>query len=628
MSAHTRHAQGEAPSLRALCLGALGVVYGDIGTSPIYTMRENFAGAHTFPMDDLHIYGVLSLITWALVIVVTLKYVVLILRADNNGEGGVLALGTLASQTLKKESKRRKIFMFLAICGLALFFGDTLITPAISVLSAVEGLKAAAPVFDHYVVPITLVVLVGLFAIQVRGTGKVGVAFGPVMVMWFLTLGVLGIVQIAKNPDILLALNPSYAIQLIIADPYRVFTGLGVIVLAITGAEALYADMGHFGRTPIRWAWYSLVLPCLLLNYFGQGALLLREPQNIDHLFFAMAPDWFLYPLIGLATAATIIASQAVISGVFSVTRQAVLLGMLPRMTIVHTSATERGQVYIPRLNWILMCGVVLLVLMFQSSSKLAAAYGIAVTGTVMVDSILAACVAVSIWRWKKYQSLLVFGSLLVVDALFFGANVLKIPEGGWFPLVVAVAVLGVILTWMHGRKVLYNKLYRDAVLIKDFMPTVNTYRTISGTAVYLTADLERMPKAMFYNLKYNQVLHERIILLTVKIEDVPWCPRADRVEVTDIGQNFYSVKVHYGFLDRPDVPRALRRCAEQGLDVDPMQVFYFLNRETLIPSRVTEMGPLEERLFMALSTTAQNATNFFRIPPDRVLELGTQVEI
>lgn len=616
------------PDVRVLLLGALGIVYGDIGTSPLYTIRETFAGSHPLPMDELHIFGILSLIFWSLILMVTLKYVILILRADNNGEGGVLALGAMAAKKFKESSRWRAPILFLSIVGLALFFGDSLITPAISVLSAVEGLKAVSPDFQPFIVPIALVVLVALFAFQSRGSLSVGTWFGPVMLLWFTVLAVMGVIQIAHEPKVLQALNPYYALHMAIVDPWKVFISLGVVVLAITGAEALYADMGHFGRKPIQRAWFMLVLPALTLNYFGQCALLLREPELVDYVFFRMAPDWALYPLIALATCATIIASQAVISGIFSMSQQAVLLGLLPRMETRHTSPTEQGQIYIPRINWVVMVGVILLVVGFGSSSNLAAAYGIAVTGTVMVDSVLAAIVAVMIWRWHWGLALAVFGSLLVIDVLFFAANVLKVLQGGWFPLVMAAVVFVLVATWRNGRRVLYDKLYREAIPIKAFLFDVKKFTRIDGTAVFMTADIERMPKALYYNLRHNQVLHERVLLVNVKIENVPWWPRQQRIEVKELGQGFYAVTVHYGFMDRPDVPKALRRCSNFGLEVDPLKASFFLSRETLIASKLPDMGPIEERIYMALSATAMSATSFFRIPPDLVLELGTHVEI
>ncbi|MBI1273602.1 MAG: potassium transporter Kup [Alphaproteobacteria bacterium] len=615
------------PDKRTMILAALGVVYGDIGTSPLYTMREVFT-IGDMPIDDVGVLGILSLVFWALVLTVTIKYITLVLRANNNGEGGALALGVLAGKFIRPDSRRRKAFLLLAIAGMSLFFGDCLITPAISVLSAVEGLGVISPVFDHAVVPIVLAILVALFSFQRMGTHSVGSWFGPVMGLWFIVLGLLGISQIVQQPQVLFAINPYYALRLLVLDPWHLFLAMGLVVLAVTGVEALYADMGHLGRDPIRHAWLMLVLPGLVLNYFGQGALLLRQPEAAHELFFAMAPDWGLYPLVALATAATVIASQAVISGVFSLTRQAILLGFLPRMQILHTSPTEQGQIYIPRINWLIMSGVILLVLGFGSSSELAAAYGVAATGTIMITSFLVASVAMLNWKWSLRKTVLVFGGLSLFDFTFFTATLMKIPEGGWFPLVVGGTVFTLVAVWRHGRRVLYNKLYRDAMPMQEFLQNLSGYHRTPGTAVYMTADVERMPKALFYNLKHNKALHERVIAMTLKIEDIPWWPVKERVAVTDLGHGCYSVVAHYGFLDRPDVPKALRMCAEHGLQVDPENISYFLSRETLLASRMPDLGPIEERLYIALSASAQNATDYYRIPPKCVLELGTQVEI
>lgn len=613
----------------ALMIGALGVVYGDIGTSPLYALKLVLMGHGGMGANPAHILGALSLIFWSLIIAVTIKYVVLISRADNNGEGGVLALGTLAARGTSRTSRRRAIFTALAILGFALFCGDSLITPAISVMSAVEGLKTATDAFDHYILPITLVILVGLFLIQSRGTHLVGSFFGPVMVVWFLTLGVLGVIHILDEPSVLAALNPYYAAVMVVQEPVKVFFILGFVVLAVTGGEALYADMGHFGARAIRVAWFGLVLPALVLNYFGQGAMLLTHPDKLDNLFFEMAPEWALYPLVGLAALATIIASQAVISGLFSLTQQAVSLGFLPRMRIMHTSAKAIGQIYVPRMNWLAMIGVVILVLMFRTSDNLANAYGVAVSGVVMVDTVLASFVAVTLWRWHVGWSVLVFGSLFLMDAAFFSSTLLKIADGGWFPLLIAGCVFGVITTWRHGRNVLFDKLYKNALSTKDFLTSLNpNCPRVPGTAVFMTADNKRVPKALLHNLRYNRVVHERVIVMRVKILDVPWVSVGDRLEVEDLGRNFYSVVAKYGFMDQPDVPQSLALLALDGWDIDLKALSYFLSRETLVASHFPDMGPIEGYVFIALSSAAQNATHYFRIPPDRVLELGTQIEI
>lgn len=610
-------------------VGALGVVYGDIGTSPLYAFKLVLMGQGGFAPDLEHILGTLSLIFWALIFAVTIKYVFLISRADNHGEGGVLALGTLAVRGSTRTSRRRVIFTTLAVLGFALFCGDSLITPAISVLSAVEGLKTATNVFDPYILPITLVILVGLFVIQSRGTHLVGSFFGPVMVLWFATLSLLGIIHIVEEPSVLAALNPYYAAVMIIHEPFKVFVILGSIVLVVTGGEALYADMGHFGARAIRIAWLGLVLPALVLNYFGQGAMLLAHPERLENLFFAMAPEWALYPLVALAALATVIASQAVISGLFSLTQQAVSLGFLPRMRILHTSATAIGQIYVPRMNWLAMCGVVLLVLMFRTSDSLANAYGVAVSGVVMVDTVLAFFVAVTLWRWHAGWSALVFCTLFVIDLAFFSSTLLKVADGGWFPLMIAGCIFGVITTWRRGRNILYDKLYKNALSTKDFLTSLNpNCPRVPGTAVFMTADNRRVPKALLHNLRYNRVIHERVIVMRVKILDVPWVNVGDRLEVEDLGRNFYSVVAKYGFMDQPDVPQSLALLALDGWDIDLKALSYFLSRETLVSSHFPDMGPVESYVFIALSTAAQNATHYFRIPPDRVLELGTQIEI
>jgi KUP system potassium uptake protein len=615
----------------ALTLAALGVVYGDIGTSPLYTMREAFHHAGGLSVKDhTAILGVLSLVFWSLVLTVTIKYVILILRADNRGEGGVLALARLASNALPPRAVRQRSLILLAsIIGLALFFGDGLITPAISVLSAVEGIQAVQPGLKDFVVPIAAGILALLFLIQARGTGRVGRLFGPIMCLWFVTLAGLGIWHIAHHPSVLKALSPWYGIALIDKLGWHTFVALGAIVLAITGGEALYADMGHFGRKPIRWAWFGMVLPALLLNYFGQGALLIREPDVLDHLFFEQAPEWALIPMIGLATAATIIASQAVISGMFSLSQQAIQLGLLPRMNIQHTSETEIGQIYIPRVNWIMMAGVVALVIGFGSSSNIAAAYGIAVTGAMTIDAVLAAIVAVLIWKWNKWLAIAVFAALGLIDVAFLSANALKIPDGGWFPIIMAIGAWFVITTWRRGRTVLYEKLHGTAMPVDLFLSTMREAPLrVAGTAVFMTGDISTVPLALLHNLKHNKVLHERIVLLQVLTVDVPRVSEARRVEVRRLGKGFHAVVVRYGFMEQPDVPAALGRCRVHGLAYDEMQTSFFLGRESLVPAARSTLGRLRQALFIFLSTTALASKIFFRIPPNRAIELGGQVEV
>jgi KUP system potassium uptake protein len=540
----------------------------------------------------------------------------------------VLALGALASRAVPRTPALCWLIPNLTIAGLALFYGDGLITPAISVLSAVEGLRTAAPALEPYVVPIAALVLLGLFVIQSRGTARVGALFGPVMLVWFATLGLLGFAQIAQNPAVLAALDPRYALGLFGHAGWQTFVALGAIVLAVTGAEALYADMGHFGRTPIRLAWLGLVLPGLVLNYFGQGALVLRDPAALEHPFYHLVPGWALWPLIGLATCATIIASQAVISGVFSLTRQAIQLGYLPRMTVKHTSAAQIGQIYIPRVNWLVMAGVLLLVFGYRSSGNLAAAYGISVTGAMAIDAILAGLIAAWRWGWGAAAAL-VFGGFLAIDLAYFAANALKIPSGGWFPLVVAAAFAYLVATWRRGRGVLWDKLYGRQPAVAAFIAGLDPgLIRVRGTAVYMTGNPAVVPTPLMSNIEHNQVLHEQAVLMTVRTQDIPYVPEDQRLEVARLDAGFFQVVVSYGFMDQPDIPRALERCRACGLQADPSRTSYFIGRETLIPTPRPPMGPVEARVFTFLSAGSLPATAYFRIPPQRVVEMGTQLEI
>ncbi|MFO1071775.1 MAG: potassium transporter Kup [Geminicoccaceae bacterium] len=625
---HAAEAHGRG-DLRTLVLGAIGVVFGDIGTSPLYTMREAFGEAGGLTLSQPAVLGVLSLVFWSLIIIVSIKYVTLILRADNRGEGGVLALSSLALRAVGPSRRLRRLILGLAICGLSLFYGDGLITPAISVLSAVEGLETAQPALGPYVLPIATTVLVGLFLIQRFGTASVGKLFGPIMLLWFATLAVLGGAQVVQRPEVLAAINPVHAIGLFQVAGWQAFVALGAIVLAVTGAEALYADMGHFGRAPIRLAWGCLVLPALLLNYFGQGALILNEPAALEHPFYRLAPEPLLWPLIVLATCATIIASQAVISGVFSLTRQAIQLGYLPRMTVHHTSASEIGQIYLPQVNWLLMVGVLMLVLGFGTSSNLASAYGISVTGAMGIDAIIAGMVAASLWRWPLPLALLVFGILLLGDLAYVAANTLKIPSGGWFPLLLAGLFSLVVITWRRGRAALYDRIYRDALPTQKFIELLgpSTMR-VAGAAVFMTGNPAVIPTSLLHNLRHNKVLHERVILMTLVIEDIPYVGDDRRVTVERLGKGFFQVWARYGFMDEPDVPNALERCRPLGLALEPMATSFFLGRETLIPSTRPELGRVTEQLFIALSAAAIPANAYFKLPPDRVVELGTQIEI
>ncbi|HYD31688.1 MAG TPA: potassium transporter Kup [Azospirillaceae bacterium] len=624
---HRLH-DAEGSRLPQLVLGAMGIVFGDIGTSPLYTLREAF-GHGGVPLESEAILGVLSLILWSLMIVVTAKYVAVIMRADNRGEGGVLALAALALRGGTAGWRSRVMFL-AAILGTALFFGDSLITPAISVLSAVEGLHVATPVVEPYVVPIAVVILIALFVFQKKGTGQVGRFFGPVMALWFTTLAVLGVMKIIEEPSVLQAVNPIHAMAIFSRHGGLAFAVLGAVVLAVTGAEALYADMGHFGRKPIRYAWLFLVLPALLLNYFGQGALLIRDPGAVVNPFFLLAPSWGLIPMVLLATAATVIASQAVISGAFSLTRQAIQLGYLPRREIRHTSHQEMGQIYIPAINWILLTGVLALVVGFGSSSALASAYGIAVTGAMVIDGFLAFVVARKLWRWSRPLALLAFGGFIAVDVAFLAATSLKIPQGGWFPLLVAALLLTLMVTWRRGRVVLFNRLYRDAMPMELFIKTLTGRKQmrVPGTAVYMTGNADTVPHALLHNLKHNKILHERVVIMTVQIEDVPWVRDERRVIVVPLDERFWRVVVRFGFMERPNVPGALKHCQRFQLDFDMMDTSFFLGRETLVPSTKRDLPPWQEQVFIALSKTALSATEFFCIPPGRVIELGTQVEV
>ncbi|MCI0429114.1 MAG: potassium transporter Kup [Rhodospirillales bacterium] len=613
---------------RALIIGALGIVYGDIGTSPIYAFRESIAATAGLAGTANAVLGVLSLMFWSLVIVVTIKYVLLIMRADNRGEGGILSLAALALRLA--TGKRAQAFVAgLSIIGVALFYGDGLITPAISVLSAVEGLEVVAPELQPFVVPCAVVILVALFVIQSHGTARVGSLFGPVVCLWFAVLAALGIAGIIREPAVIRALNPLYGAELLAAGGWPALAILGAVVLTVTGAEALYADMGHFGRPPIKRAWLYLVLPALTLNYFGQGAHVLLDPAAAADPFFLQVPRWGLVPLLVLTTIATIIASQAVISGSYSLTRQAVQLGYVPRMEVRHTSATEIGQTYMPRVNWILMVGVIALVVGFGSSSALAGAYGIAVTGTMVSTTVLAMIVAWRGWRWRWITVALVFGALLALDLLFFAATLLKVPYGGWFPLVVAAAGFVVMVTWRRGRAIVYQLLYGEALPLDSFLERLEpTKIRVARTAIFMTNDPNSVPRAMLHNMKHNMVLHERIILMTVVTADVPHVPLDQRVTVDRLGKGFFRVSARFGYMDDPEVPQVLELCRKHGLAIDMMQTSFFIGRETLVPTEHTGLPRWQEQLFIALSATALSATAFFSIPPGQVVELGAQVEI
>jgi KUP system potassium uptake protein len=626
------HAQHPG-SLAKLTLGAVGVVFGDIGTSPIYAFRETFAGHHPLTPDALHIYGVLSLIFWSMMLVVTLKYVTIIMRADNKGEGGSLALLALINRKGGGPRRWNKGIVLLGVFATALFYGDSMITPAISVLSAVEGLTVVEPAFEPFVIPIAVGILIGLFAIQARGTAKVGALFGPIMLVYFLTLAVLGTMHILQAPGIFAALNPWYAVQFFLTDKWLAFLAMGSVVLAVTGAEALYADMGHFGRNPIRIGWMAFVLPALMLNYLGQGAMILsltpaEAVEVVKNPFFFLAPEMVRLPLVILATMATVIASQAVISGAFSVTQQAIQLGFMPRLRITHTSAAAAGQIYIPVINWALMVMVILLVLSFGSSSNLAAAYGIAVTGAMLIDTVLIAVVLFQLWNWNKIAAGLLLAVFAIVDLAYFGANLTKVPDGGWFPLLVGFVAFTLLTTWARGRKLMIERMNEAAMPIAIFIKSAATSATrVPGTAVFMTTSLEGVPHALLHNLKHNKVLHERIILLTVRIEDVPFVDEGDHV-LTDLGNGFYRLIVRYGFMQDVNVPVALQRLDNCGGLFKMMDTSFFLARQTLLPSSRPGMWVWREKLFAWMLRNAESAMEFFKLPTNRVVELGSQVEI
>ena len=623
--------------LTKLAVGAIGIVFGDIGTSPIYAFRETFAGHHPLAPDRLHIYGVLSLIFWSMMLVVTIKYVSVIMRADNKGEGGSLALLALINRTSEGGGKRRWTsgIVLLGVFATALFYGDSMITPAISVLSAVEGLTTVQAGFEPFVQPIAIAILVGLFFIQSRGTAKVGQLFGPIMLVYFATLAVLGVIHIAGSPDIILrTLNPLNAVQFFLQDGVRGFLALGSVVLAVTGAEALYADMGHFGRKPIGLSWLVFVLPALMLNYMGQGAMILAlEPsaalEAVKNPFFMLAGESLRLPLVILATLATIIASQAVISGAFSVTQQAIQLGFIPRLRILHTSASAAGQIYIPVINWALLVMVILLVVTFGSSTNLAAAYGIAVTGAMLIDTVLIAVVLFGMWKWNRIAAGLLVAIFFVVDGAYFAANLTKVPDGGWFPLLIGLIAFTFLTTWAKGRKLMIDRMGEASMPASVFIKSAaNSATRVPGTAVFMTTSLEGIPHALLHNLKHNKVLHERVILLTVRIEDEPFVDLDCQAMLTDLGGGFYRLVIRYGFMQEVDVPAALQRIEQCGGLFKMMDTSFFLARQTLLASSRPGMAIWREKLFAWMLRNAESAMEFFKLPTNRVVELGSQVEI
>ena len=617
-------------SMAALTLGAMGVVYGDIGTSPLYTMKEIFSPATGITLDATHLIGATSVIFWGLMLVVTLKYVLLILRADNRGEGGIMALTALAAKAAGKTPRRRVILLLAGVFGAALFYGDSVITPAISVLSAVEGLEVVTPVLKPYVLPISIAVLISLFAMQRYGTGTVGKLFGPIIVVWFGVLAFTGLLQIIQQPAILAALNPLQAFAFLRSQGWHMFVAFGAIVLAFTGAEALYADLGHFGKRPIQFAWMGLVLPALTINYMGQGALLMRDPSALENPFYHLFPQTWLIPAVVLATLATVIASQAVISGAYSMTKQAMQLGLLPRMQVQHTSAKEAGQIYMPEVNWLLLVAVLLAVVGFGSSSALASAYGIAVTVTMLVTTVLTFFVVRHAWGYPLPVALAATGLFLVLDLLLVISCSLKFWQGGWFPLVLGAAIFVVMATWRRGRELLMESIRRDDPELLPFITALaaDKERRIPRTAVFAVANPDTVPQALMHNLKHNQVLHERNLILTVVFHDVPWIPFEERVQVTPLVPGFWRVQVNYGFINTPDIPKALELCQAQGLPINLFETSYFLSREIVVPTRGAGMAHWREALFAIMSRNAGSVAAFFRLPNNCVIELGTRVQI
>jgi KUP system potassium uptake protein len=616
-------------SLTALTLGAVGVVYGDIGTSVLYAVKEVFGSGHV-PFTADNIYGILSIFFWTLTVIVSLKYVVLVLRADNNGEGGLVAMLALASQSVKDRPQLRRVLLLVGIFGTCLFYGDGVITPAITVLGAVEGLEVVSPAFKKYLVPLALIILLGLFMVQKRGTASIGRFFGPVMVVWFLVIALLGVVNIASDPKILWALSPHYALGFVLNNPGITFVILGAVVLCVTGAEALYADMGHFGKKPIRLAWFTVAMPALTLNYFGQGALLLHNPAAVKNPFFMMAPDWALLPLVGLATLAAVIASQALISGAFSVTKQVIQLGYLPRLQVQHTSVKDTGQIYLPFVNWGLFATIVLAVVMFKSSSNLAAAYGIAVCTDMLITTILTFFVIRYSWHYPLALCVGATSFFLLVDLAFWASNLLKLFDGGWFPLLIGGVIFMLMMTWKDGRRLLNQKLQADAIDLKSFLEAVfvSPPLRVDGTAVFLTAGPGTVPNAMLHNLKHNKVLHQNNLFVTVRNHEVPWIGLDKRVEIESLGHDCWQVVIHYGFKNDPNIPKALQQIKGHGCELDSMTTSYFLSRDTVVPTIDSGMAQWREKLFSPMHHNASAAADFLKLPNNAVVELGSKIEI
>jgi KUP system potassium uptake protein len=617
------------PTEAGLVLAALGIVYGDIGTSPLYTLKTVFGGNRPIPPTHDNILGVVSLVFWLLILIVSIKYVIFVLRADNRGEGGIMALLALAMGATRKRGIASRLILTIGLLGAGMFYGDGIVTPAISVLSALEGVDIATPAFQAYIVPVTILVLFALFHFQQRGTDTVARLFGPVMALWFLTIAILGLCGLVRNPRALFALDPTHGLRFVFGQPAIALVALGAVVLSITGAESLYADLGHFGRKPIQLAWFRYALPSLLLNYFGQGALLLSDPSAIDNPFYRLAPTWALYPLVGLATLATVIASQAVISGAFSVTRQAMQLGFVPRFDVKFTSAKAQGQVYLPGVNWTLFFAVVVLVVGFRNTHNLAGAYGVAVTGAMAITSLLAAILAARAWGWMKSAAL--FSGFALIEAALFSAATLKISEGGWFPFFVGLVVFFLMSSWRRGRRLLSGRLNEKSIRIDGFIASLDaaTITRVPGTAVFMTSDIDYVPDAMLHNLMHNKVLHERVVFCHVKLHEKAHIPDKRRIELRALKNGFYSLTAHYGFMDEPNVPLALQKCADYGLNVEAMETSFFLGRITVVPRKGSAGMPFwRKKIFAAMYRNAGSATSYYRLPSNRVVELGAQVAL
>ena len=613
-----------------MTIAAIGIVYGDIGTSPLYTMQEVFAPKHHLQLNQHNILGIVSLILWGLIFIVSLKYVTLVLRASNRGEGGIMALTALSLESVTKKSKLYFPLMILGLMGASLFYGDGVITPAMSVLSAMEGIHVATPTLKPFVVPMTLIVLIGLYSIQSKGTAGIAKLFGPVMLLWFLVLAAMGIYNIIRVPSILLAFNPLYAFQFLFEHGWIAFIALGAVVLAFTGSEALYADMGHFGPKPIRTAWFLVVFPALGLNYLGQGALLVIEPSAVSNPFYNQLGDWSIYPLVVLSTMAAVIASQSTISGTFSMTKQAIALGFLPRMKIIHTSSKEIGQIYIPVVNWLQLAAVIGAVVGFGSASNLASAYGIANTGTMLVTSLLTFFVLRFGWKYNLWLCILATGFFLTIDIALFSSNALKFFSGGWFPIVLGLLIFTVMITWKKGRSLVFDNLKKHAIPLEEFLESlfVSPPVRVAGTAVFLRGEADGVPHALLHNLSHNKILHERVIFLTLHNREVPWVPFNERIKVTDLKNLCYQIDVYYGFKNEPDIPKVLELCAPYGLTFEPMETSYFISRQTIISSPGGGMAMWREGLFVTMSRNARDAADYYQIPSNRVIEVGSQVEI